>query len=317
MPPPCPDPSRVGRRSFRRVAATPILDPDAARQGDDGPDGRDPDLPVPVLHLAADDPLILPFIHELPGLYSTDGEEHRRSEELRHPVHDLSFLLAGRHPQRHVAADVRVHRHADRNLPGGPARPRDARHAHLPERVLHPGRAVAGRGRLHLAAPVHVAGVHQQRPGPDRPGQPDRLAGQSVAEHLGRPGRCQLAPRRLRHGPLPGRAEERRSDAPRGGGDRWRERPPDLLPGRLPGDAPDQHRHRRGDRHRIAARVRHRLHHQPGQERPGVAVRPDHQHQHRRGEPPWLRVGHRGRPAGHLPRADRHLPDRTMRSDAL
>ena len=41
----------------------------------------------------------------------------------------------------------------------------------------------------------------------------------------------------------------------------------------LPGDAPDQHRHPRGHRHRVAARVRPRLHHQQAaSERPGAAV---------------------------------------------
>ena len=99
--------------------------------------------------------------------------------------------------------------------------------------------------------------------GRHRPGQRHRLAGESVAQHLGRPRGGQLAPRRLRDGPLPGRPQERRSHPPRGRRDRRRQRATDLLPGRLPGDAADQHRHRRHHRHRVAARVRHRLHHQP------------------------------------------------------
>ena len=54
-----------------------------------------------------------------------------------------------------------------------------------------------------------------------------------------------------------------RPDTPRGGQGRRRERAPDLLPGRLPGHAADQRRHRRHHDDRGAARVRHRLHHQP------------------------------------------------------
>ena len=45
-------------------------------------------------------------------------------------------------------------------------------------------------------------------------GHRHRLPGQPVAQPLGGPRRGELAPRRLRDGPLPGRAEERRSDAP-------------------------------------------------------------------------------------------------------
>ena len=46
-----------------------------------------------------------------------------------------------------------------------------------------------------------------------------------------------LAPRRLHHDPLPGRAEERRPVAARGGGDRRRERVARVPHGRLPGAA--------------------------------------------------------------------------------
>ena len=50
----------------------------------------------------------------------------------------------------------------------------------------------------------------------------------------------------------------------------------DLLPGRLPGAAPDQH-HRAGHhRHRVAARVRHRLGHQQGPQRPRADLRAGH-----------------------------------------
>ena len=58
---------------------------------------------------------------------------------------------------------------------------------------------------------------------------------------------------------------------------------PDVLPCRLPGHAADQRRDPRHHRHRIAARVRHRLHHQQGPERPRAAVRADHPEHRRRG----------------------------------
>ena len=45
------------------------------------------------------------------------------------------------------------------------------------------------------------------------------------------------------------------------------------------------------------------------QERPRAAVDPDHQQQHQRGQPGRVRLGDRGRPAGDLAGADRHLPD--------
>ena len=71
-----------------------------------------------------------------------------------------------------------------------------------------------------------------------------------------------LAARRLHHDPLPGRAEERRPGAARGGGDRRRERVADVPPRGLPGAEADQHRRARRDGDRVAARVRHRLRHQ-------------------------------------------------------
>ena len=228
-----------------------------------GPDGRDPDVPVHRPHLAADDRLDPACRSRTgegsPGLTANNivGLKNYQTLFTSYPffwpavAHNVLWLLC-----------LCVHRDPARDLPGGPARSRDARHAHLSERVLHPGRPVAGGRRLHLAAAVHVAGVHQQRPGHDQAGQRHRLARQPEPEHLGRPGGRQLAPRRLRHGPLPGRAQERRPDAARGRRHRRGERPPDLLPGRLPGHAADQRRGHRRDRHRIAARVRHRVHHQ-------------------------------------------------------
>ena len=119
------------------------------------------------------------------GITALDGQELRRPQELRDAVHGVPAVLAGRLAQHPLAAGVRVHRDADRHLPRGAARPGDARDADLPERVLHPGRPVAGHRRVHLAAPVHVAGLHQQRPRADEPGQRHRLAGQPATSTSG------------------------------------------------------------------------------------------------------------------------------------
>ena len=58
---------------------------------------------------------------------------------------------------------------------------------------------------------------------------------------------------------------------------------------------------------RGAARVRHRLHHQPRPERARAALGARHRQHHRRGEPHRLRLGDRGGPAHDLDRPDRHL----------
>ena len=207
------------------------------------------------------------------GTSALTARELRRPEELRDSCsrrtrssgrrvwHNILWLLV-----------VRVHRDADRDLPRGPARPRDARHADLPERVLHPGRPVAGGRRVHLGAQYTSQGFINSILGRTSQDNVIDWLGNPIAQHLGGPGRGQLAPRRLRDGPLPGRAQERRSDPARGGRHRRREPAPDLLPGRLPGHAADQRRDHRHHRHRIAARLRHRVHHQPGQERPRAAV---------------------------------------------
>ena len=98
------------------------------------------------------------------GITADHRQQHRGLQELRGPLHPVHAVLAGRLPQRHLAALPGLHRDADRHLPRGPPRSRDEGHAGLPERVLHPGRAVAGHRRVHLGADVHVAGVHQQHP---------------------------------------------------------------------------------------------------------------------------------------------------------
>ena len=106
-------------------------------------------------------------------------------------------------------------------VPGVPAGPGHPRHALLPGRLLHAGRALAGRRRLHVAERDLL---DRERPGhPDlRRRRADRLARQPVVpdslwrdlwrllELRGDPGGDRLAPHRLHHGALHGRAEERR-----------------------------------------------------------------------------------------------------------
>ena len=80
--------------------------------------------------------------------------------------------------------------------------------------------------------------------------------------------------------------------------------------GSCSGPAPDQPRRPGHHRHRVAARVRHRVRDQQGPQRPRAAVGAGHQQHPRRGVPGRLRVRDRGRPAGHLARADHPLPVR-------
>ncbi len=205
---------RGGCRSAPPKAA--LLAADPAGQDDAGPDGRDPDLPVPVLHLGADDRLDRPVVHELardharsrPRTSSASRTTRRCSPQypLFWPAvwHNLMWLVV-----------LRLHRDADRHLPRGPARPRDARHPDLPERVLHPGRPVAGHRRVHLGAACTRRRASSTASSGTRARTPRSTGWATQPQHLGRPGRGQLAARRLRHGPVPGRAQERRPDAPR------------------------------------------------------------------------------------------------------
>ena len=139
-------------------------------------------------------------------------------------------------------------------------------------RAVPAGRAVAGPGRLHVAAHL-LAG-----PGPAQPDhrRHDRLVRRPEHQPLGRAGRRLLAADRLRHAALPGRPEGRRPDAARGRDGRRRLRDADLLPGRLPGDAADQHRRAGHHLHRVAARLRHRLGRQQGPQRARADLRPGH-----------------------------------------
>src|SRR5436305_3113733 len=85
-----------------------------------------------------------------------------------------------------------------------------------------------------------------------------------------------------------------------------------LPHGGLPGVAPDQHRDRRRDGDRGAARLRHRLHRQPRPQRARAAVGARDRQHHRGGQPHRLRLVDRGDP-------DRDLdhPDRRVRLEQL
>ena len=121
--------------------------------------------------------------------------------------------------------------------------------------------------------------------------------GDRNAQPVGGPGGGQLAPRRLRHGPLPGRAKSvdpslREAATVDGANERqtfFRVVFPVMLPINIVIVVITDDR--------VPAGVRHRLHHQQRQERPRAAVDADHQQQHQRGEPRRLRLGHRRRPA--------------------
>lgn len=76
-----------------------------------------------------------------------------------------------------------------------------------------------------------------------------------------------LAPRGLHHAALPGRPQGCRPVAARGGQDRRCQRVADVLQGRLPGDAADQHHRPRRHLHRVAACLRPRVGHQQGPQR--------------------------------------------------
>ena len=143
---------------------------------------------------------------------------------VQHNVLWLLFLAVVGHPAGPAA--------------GGAAGPADPRQPDLPEHLLHSGDAVAGAGRHHLAAvlparqrPAELPARHR------RHAAGRRLVRRLQREHLGRHDRRHLAARRLRHDPVPGRAEGRRPQPEGGGGHRRRQRRPDLLPRGLPGHA--------------------------------------------------------------------------------
>ena len=157
---------RVPRRRRRYSLLT------RARQGRPRPDGRHPAVPRRRLHLGH---------RRSPRSCSrsrTGTGSGRSTAKNIIGLKNYQYLFTGTYPFFWPAVEHNliwllffdVHRHAAGDLLRGPARPRDPRHAHLPERLLPAGRAVAGRHRLHLGAPVRAGQrLHQQRPRPHRP----------------------------------------------------------------------------------------------------------------------------------------------------
>ena len=166
LPPPRRPPAG-GAAASRRAAGSGAsacsrgVDTDHAR-----PDGWDPDAPRRrLLHPAATIALGRPLVHELEWHRRARQDQVHRAQELRGPVQHLPALLAGGQPQHHLAGLVPVHRDAARHAARGAAGQEHPRHAHLPERAVHAGRAVAGDRRLHLEAHLRPgAGVPQQHP---------------------------------------------------------------------------------------------------------------------------------------------------------
>ena len=83
----------------------------------------------------------------------------------------------------------------------------------LPEHLLRPGDAVPGPDRDHLAAVLQPGQRPPELPARHRGHAPGRrLVRGFQRQHLGSPLRRHLAARRLRHDPVPGRAQGRGSD---------------------------------------------------------------------------------------------------------
>ncbi len=230
---------------------------------------------------------------------SWDGverDQERRHPQLQHHLLGVPGVLAGGPAQPALAGLPRDRRHAGRIVLRDSARQADPVQPVLPEHALPAGGALAGGRRVHRPARLLPRLRRAQRHHRAHV-QPDRLAGRSAPQHLGRTGRRRLAPRRVRDDPLSGRPESRRPGAQGVGVDRRRERVADVLPGHVP-DAPAGQRRRAGDhRDRGSAGVRHRLRDQQRPQRSGTAVRPGDRQHHRRGEPDRVRVGARRRPA--------------------
>src|SRR5512133_903195 len=227
-----------------------------------------------------------------------------RDRELQERLHQLSAVLPGAAAQPHLAGVPVCAADAVRDVPGRAAGPRAARDPLLPDRVVPAGGAVAGPDRVHLAAALLARPGAAQRRAP----HPDRLVRRLQVEPVGGAGGRQLEARRLHHAAVFGRAEGGRPVAA-GGRRRGRGQPgPDLLLGRVPGDAPDQHHHpgRHGDR--VAAGLRHRLGDQQGHQWAGADLDAGHGQRRRGGEPDRLRLRAGHHHAGHLPGVHHHLP---------
>ena len=162
-------------------------------------------------------------------------------------VHHVPTLLAGRRPQRHLAALLRLHRHPARDLPGGAPRPRAAGTRIYQSVFFIPvvlSLAVVGfiwqlqytsQGFINS-----VLGTTRQDNAIDWLGNPNlNIWAVLVAaswRHVGYIMVLYLAGLKSVDPTLREAACDRR-----------RERAPDLLPRRLPGDAPDQRRDHRRD----------------------------------------------------------------------
>ena len=142
------------------------------------------------------------------------------------------FWPAFRH-NLYLARRARVRRDAARDVPRLPARQADPGLAVLPEHLLHPGGDRARDHRPHLRAhPLAAAGPGQQPLRRPAARSRDRLAREPEPQPLGRARPRLLAPRELRDDHLSRRTQGSRSDAPRGRGDRRRERDAHVLQGR-------------------------------------------------------------------------------------
>ena len=204
------------RRGGSRLPAPqgPLLAPDAPGQADPGPDGRHPDLPVPVLHLAADARVDRAVVHEL-------ARDRRRSP--RNNIVGLKNyeVLFTQYPLFWPAV---LHNVIWLLFLVFIATPIGIFLAVLLDREMRGTRIYQSAFYIPVVLSLAIVGFIWQQMytsqgfinsvlGHTELGHRDRLAGQPVAQPLGGPRRRELAPRRLRDGPLPGRAEERRPDA--------------------------------------------------------------------------------------------------------
>ena len=287
--------------------------PDRAGQGAARAHGGHPALRLRRPDLGHDPRLDRAVVHGLAGLRSA---QLRRPGQLHVPVHELPVLL-DRGLEQHPLAALFVGFATPMGILLAVCLDRPLRASGLYQtHLLHAGRAVARRRRLHLGAPVLAARgqrLHRQRAGGNGPGErrtapPTGSATPRINiwavivaaswRHIGYIMVLYLAGLKsvdpsLREAAAIDGANERQT----------------FFHVVFPVMAPINVGHRRRDGDRIAAGVRHRLHHQPRQERPRAAVHADHQQRPERGQPDRLRLRDRGRPAADLARADRAVPD--------
>ena len=227
------------------------------------------------------------------------------------------LVLAGHPAQPHLAGRPPVHRDADRDLPRGPAR-REIRGTRIYQSAFFlPGRPVAGHRRVHLAADV----PRRRGSSTASSGTPART---TAIDWLGNPILnlwAVLVAASWRHvgyvmvlylAGLKSVDPTLREAAAIDGANARQTFFRVVFPVMRPINVVIIVDHR----HRVAARLRHRLHHQQGHERPRAAVDADHQQRDQRGEPGRVRIGDRRRAAGGLARCRSSIfLTRTMRSD--